>query len=180
MKDEITLTELSKMYGVTLNGAKKWLERGLPYNSNTRRVPREKGIEWVVKNIINPLKQTSVKEQIDQERLRRERALADTAERENREAMNNLIPVEYVELQLTEYCGKVKQTMMQIATIDNLEILEAATDPKTLKEKLRDIIDRRLNEVGDFFMNAEPDEYEDEIQEQEPEEQPEETDFDLS
>lgn len=180
MKDEITLTELSKMYGVTLNGAKKWLERGLPYNTNTRRVPREKGQEWVVKNIINPLKQTSVKEQIDQERLRRERALADSAERENREAMNNLIPVEYVELQLTEYCGKVKQTMMQIATIDNLEILEAATDPKTLKEKLRDIIDRRLNEVGDFFMTAEPDEYEDDIQEQEPEEQPEDIDFDLS
>ncbi|EMW0060121.1 hypothetical protein ABIV32_001533 [Salmonella enterica subsp. enterica] len=179
MKEEITLTELSKTYGYTLNAAKKWLERGLPYNTNTRRVPKEKGCEWVLNNIINPLKQTSVKEQIDQERLRRERALADTAERENREAMNSLIPVEYVEQELAEYCGKVKQTIMQIATIDVLEIMEAATDTKTLKEKLRDIIDRRLNEVGDMFESSEPNEYEDEeIQVEEEESQEEE--FDLS
>lgn len=177
MKEEITLTELSKTYGYTLNAAKKWLERGLPYNTNTRRVPKEKGCEWVLTNIINPLKQTSVKEQIDQERLRRERAIADTAERENRVAMNNLIPVEYVEQELADYCGKVKQTMMQIYTSDILEIMESAIDQKTLKDKLREIITRRLNEVGDAFENADPKEYEDEeIQVEESQEE----EFDLS
>ncbi|EBG1378185.1 hypothetical protein FH802_02115 [Salmonella enterica] len=182
MKEEITLTELSKTYGYTLNAAKKWVERGMPYNTHTRRVPKDKAVAWVLENVINPLKQTSVKEQIDLERLRRERALATAAEMDNREKMNNLIPVSYVEQELAEYCGKVKQTLLQVATIDTLEILEAATDQKTLKEKLREVITRRLNEVGDMFESAEPNESEEDeteieitdIQEEEPEE------FDLS
>ncbi|ECW0786366.1 hypothetical protein F3Q20_02465 [Salmonella enterica subsp. enterica] len=185
MKEEITLTELSKMYGFTLNAAKKWLERGLPYNTNTRRVPKEKAIQWVLENVINPLKQTSVKEQIDLERLRRERALATAAEMDNREKMNSLIPISYVEQELAEYCGKVKQTMMQIATIDTLEILESATDQKTLKEKLREVIDRRLNEVGDIFEDADPKDCEEDedinLNFSEDESQDEETEeFDLS
>ncbi|EAS3893667.1 hypothetical protein D6G58_01630 [Salmonella enterica] len=182
MKEEITLTELSKTYGYTLNAAKKWVERGMPFNTHTRRVPKDKAVAWVLENVINPLKQTSVKEQIDLERLRRERALATAAEMDNREKMNNLIPVSYVEQELAEYCGKVKQTLLQVATIDTLEILEAATDQKTLKEKLREVITRRLNEVGDMFESAEPNESEEDkteieitdIQEEEPEE------FDLS
>ncbi|EFI6134810.1 hypothetical protein [Escherichia coli] len=184
MKEELTLTEISRLYGYTINAAKKWLERGLPYNTNSRRVPAKEGTEWVLKNIINPLKETTVKEQIDVEKLRRERALADAAERENQEAMNLLIPVGYVEQELAEYCGKVKQTILQIATIDALEILESATDQKTLKNKLREIIERRLNEVGDLFENADLGEDEeeelplmDEPEEQEPEEDDE---FDVS
>ncbi|EBH0213312.1 hypothetical protein F8Y18_14505 [Salmonella enterica] len=183
MKEEITLTELSKTYGYTINAAKKWVERGMPFNTNTRRVPKEKGVAWVLENVINPLKQTSVKEQIDIERLRRERALATAAEMDNREKMNNLIPISYVEQELAEYCGKVKQTLLQIAVIDNLEILEAATDQKTLKEKLREVITRRLNEVGDMLANIEPSECEEddievELTEESAEEETEE--FDLS
>ncbi|EEZ8808869.1 hypothetical protein CHZ62_003356 [Escherichia coli] len=186
MKEELTLTEISRLYGYTINAAKKWQERGMPFNTNTRRVPLKEGTEWIAKNIISPLRETTVKEQIDVEKLRRERALADAAERENQEAMNLLIPVGYVEQQLAEYCGKVKQTILQIATIDALEILESATDQKTLKNKLREIIERRLNEVGDLFENADLGEDEEEElplmdepeeQEQEPEEDDE---FDVS
>lgn len=186
MKEELTLTEISRLYGYTINAAKKWLERGLPMNTHTRRVPLKEGTEWIAKNIISPLRETTVKEQIDVEKLRRERALADAAERENQEKMNLLIPVGYVEQELAEYCGKVKQTILQIATIDALEILECATDQKTLKNKLREIIERRLNEVGDLFENADLGEDEEEElplmdepeeQEQEPEEDDE---FDVS
>ncbi|KAB3469265.1 hypothetical protein F9Z48_21430 [Escherichia coli] len=182
MKEELTLTEISRLYGYTINAAKKWQERGMPFNTNTRRVPAKEGTEWVLKNIINPLKETTVKEQIDVEKLRRERALADAAERENQEAMNLLIPVGYVEQELAEYCGKVKQTILQIATIDALEILESATDQKTLKNKLREIIERRLNEVGDLFENADLGEDEEELPLiDEPEQEPEEDDeFDVS
>ncbi|EJB9279229.1 hypothetical protein MXH16_004431, partial [Salmonella enterica] len=181
--EEITLTELSKTYGYTLNAAKKWVERGMPFNTHTRRVPKDKAVAWVLENVINPLKQTSVKEQIDLERLRRERALATAAEMDNREKMNNLIPVSYVEQELAEYCGKVKQTLLQVATIDTLEILEAATDQKTLKEKLREVITRRLNEVGDMLASVEPSECEEddieiELTEESAEEETEE--FDLS
>lgn len=181
MKEELTLTEISRLYGYTINAAKKWQERGMPFNTNTRRVPAKEGTEWVLKNIINPLKETSIKEQIDVEKLRRERALADAAERENQEAMNLLIPVGYVEQELAEYCGKVKTTILQICTIDVLEILESASDQKTLKNKLREIIERRLNEVGDLFENADLGDDEEEelplMEEQEPEEDDE---FDVS
>ncbi|EHE2501382.1 hypothetical protein J9G62_004068 [Escherichia coli] len=186
MKEELTLTEISRLYGYTINAAKKWQERGMPFNTNTRRVPLKEGTEWIAKNIISPLRETTVKEQIDVEKLRRERALADAAERENQEAMNLLIPVGYVEQELAEYCGKVKQTILQICTIDALEILESATDQKTLKNKLREIIERRLNEVGDLFENAELGEDEDEeelplMDEPEEQEESEEDDeFDVS
>ncbi|EFO4089729.1 hypothetical protein J4898_004571 [Escherichia coli] len=185
MKEELTLTEISRLYGYTINAAKKWQERGMPFNTNTRRVPLKEGTEWIAKNIISPLRETTVKEQIDVEKLRRERALADAAERENQEAMNLLIPVGYVEQELAEYCGKVKQTILQICTIDALEILESATDQKTLKNKLREIIERRLNEVGDMFENAELGEDEDEeelplMDEPEQEESEEDDEFDVS
>ncbi|HAM6012170.1 TPA: hypothetical protein IB719_001109 [Escherichia coli] len=185
MKEELTLTEISRLYGYTINAAKKWQERGMPFNTNTRRVPAKEGTEWIAKNIISPLRETTVKEQIDVEKLRRERALADAAERENQEAMNLLIPVGYVEQELAEYCGKVKQTILQICTIDALEILESATDQKTLKNKLREIIERRLNEVGDMFENAELGEDEDEeelplMDEPEQEESEEDDEFDVS
>lgn len=183
MSAEITLTELSKMYGYSLPAVTKWKERGLPFNSNTRRCPREKAITWVIKNIISPLREVDVQAQIQQEKLRKARGEADAIERENQEAMNLLIPVGYIEQQLAEYCGKVKQTILQIATIDALEILESANDQKTLKNKLREIIERRLNEVGDLFENA--DLGEDEEEElplmDEPEQEPEEDDeFDVS
>ena len=184
MSAEITLTELSKMYGYSLPAVTKWKERGLPYNTNTRRCPKDKAIKWVLDNIINPLREVDVQAQIQQEKLRKARGEADAIERENQEAMNLLIPVDYIEQKLAEYCGKVKQTILQIATIDALEILESATDQKTLKNKLREIIERRLNEVGDLFENADLGEDEeeelplmDEPEEQEPEEDDE---FDVS
>nr|WP_269821495.1 hypothetical protein [Escherichia coli] len=171
------------MYGYSLPAVTKWKERGLPFNSNTRRCPRDRAITWVLENIINPLREVDVQAQIQQEKLRKARGEADAIERENQEKMNILIPVGYVEQELAEYCGKVKQTILQIATIDALEILESATDQKTLKNKLREIIERRLNEVGDLFENA--DLGEDEEEElplmDEPEQEPEEDDeFDVS
>lgn len=186
MSTEITLTELSKMYGYSLPAVTKWKDRGLPFNSNTRRCPREKAITWVIENIISPLREVDVQAQIQQEKLRKARGEADAIERANQEAMNLLIPVSYVEQELAEYCGKVKQTILQIATIDALEILESATDQKTLKNKLREIIERRLNEVGDMFENAELGEDEDEeelplMDEPEEQEESEEDDeFDVS
>ncbi|CTV80334.1 hypothetical protein ABFZ56_004774 [Escherichia coli] len=183
MSAEITLTELSKMYGYSLPAVTKWKERGLPFNSNTRRCPRDLAIKWILTNIINPLREVDVQAQIQQEKLRKARGEADAIERENQEAMNLLIPVGYVEQELAEYCGKVKQTILQIATIDALEILESATDQKTLKNKLREIIERRLNEVGDLFENADlgDDEEEELPLIDEPEQEPEEDDeFDVS
>lgn len=184
MSEEITLTELSKMYGYSLPAVQKWKERGLPFNTNTRRVPKEKGIKWVLENIINPLREVDVQAQIQQEKLRKARGEADAIELKNRTELNDLIPVAYVESVLTGFCGNVRQTMMQIATTNTLEILEAATDQKTLKEKLHEIISQRLNEVGDILLKADIDEYdeysEDTPADQESQESQEEPEFDIS
>lgn len=180
MNEEITLTELGKTYGYSVQAVMKWKERGMPYNTNTRRAPKEKAIAWILENIINPLREVDVQAQIQQEKLRKARGEADAIELKNRVELNDLIPLAYVEAALSGFCSEVRQTMMQIATVDTLTILEAATDQRTLKEKLRDIIGARLNEIGDIMLSPQLDEYDiysEDTEESEQEEKP--TEFDV-
>ncbi|EFH1807367.1 terminase small subunit [Escherichia coli] len=179
MTQEVTLTELSKMYGYSLQAVQKWRDRGLPYNTNTRRCPKDKAIAWIVDNIISPLREVDVQAQIQQEKLRKARGEADAIELKNRTERNDLIPVGYVEAALSGFCSSVRQSMMQIATSDTLAILEAATDQRTLKEKLKDIISARLNEIGDVMLSPDLDEY-DEYSEDEEHQEPEDDEFDVS
>nr|WP_282551739.1 hypothetical protein [Providencia sp. JUb39] len=159
MTEEITLTELSKMYGYSYQAVKKWQERGMPFNYNTRRAPKQKAITWVLENILNPLREVDVQQQIQQEKLKKVRAEVAGIEMKNRIEMGGLIPVSYAETALSGFCASVKQTMLQIATIDSLEILEAATDQKAIKEKLFEIIEKRLNEIGDIMLSSKFEEY---------------------
>lgn len=182
MTEEVTLTELSKTYGYSLQAVQKWRDRGLPFNTNTRRAPKKQAIEWILANIINPLREVDIQAQIQQEKLRKARGEADAIELKNRTELNDLIPVGYVEAALSGFCSAVRQSMMQIATTDCLAIMEAATDQRTLKEKLKDIISARLNEIGDVMLSPELDEYDEysedeEHQEEEPEQEDE---FDVS
>ncbi|ECO7733829.1 terminase small subunit [Salmonella enterica] len=179
MNEEVTLTELGKTYGYSVQAVMKWKERGMPYNTNTRRAPKEKAIAWILENIINPLREVDVQAQIQQEKLRKARGEADAIELKNRVDLNDLIPLSYVEAALSGFCSEVRQTMMQIATVDTLTILEAATDQRTLKEKLRDIIGARLNEIGDIMLSPQLDEYDiysEDTEESEQEEKPSEFD----
>ncbi|EFG1093059.1 TPA: hypothetical protein M2P77_003918 [Escherichia coli] len=185
MTQEVTLTELSKMYGYSLPAVQKWRDRGLPYNTNTRRCPRDRAIAWVLENIINPLREVDVQAQIQQERLRKARGEADAIELKNRTELNDLIPLGYVETVLSGFCGDVRQTMMQVATVDTLKIMEAATDQRTLKETLKDIISARLNEIGDIMISPDLDAYDEysedeEVKQEEPEEEQEDDEFDVS
>ncbi|EAZ2866600.1 hypothetical protein H7P34_002127 [Salmonella enterica] len=182
MSEEITLTELAKFYGVSQPAVKKWVtERGMPYNTNTRRAPKDKAIEWIKINILDPLRTTDVREQIQIEKLGKARAERIAAEMDNREKMNSLIPISYVEAVLAGFCGEVKQSLLQIPTIHNLEILEAATDQKTLKEKLKEIITERLNAIGDIMLKPDLDTYDEYSEDDEnPSTQEEPEEFDLS
>ncbi|EMQ4383425.1 TPA: hypothetical protein ACJKKY_003983 [Escherichia coli] len=185
MTQEVTLTELSKMYGYSLPAVQKWRDRGLPYNTNTRRCPKDKAITWVIENIISPLREVDVQAQIQQERLRKARGEADAIELKNRTELNDLIPVGYVETVLAGFCDDVRQTMMQVATVDTLKIMEAATDQRTLKETLKDIISARLNEIGDIMISPDLDAYDEysedeEVKQEEPEEEQEDDEFDVS
>ncbi|WP_097742883.1 hypothetical protein [Escherichia coli] len=179
MTQEVTLTELSKMYGYSLQAVQKWRDRGLPYNTNTRRCPKDKAIAWIVDNIISPLREVDVQAQIQQEKLRKARGEADAIELKNRQEQNTLIPLSYVEAALSGFCSSVRQSMMQIATVDVLKVLEAATDQRTLKETLKDIISARLNEIGDVMLSPDLDEY-DIYSEDEEQQEPEDDEFDVS
>ncbi|EJJ0330718.1 hypothetical protein NI508_000005 [Salmonella enterica] len=159
MKEEITLSELAKTYGYSVPAVMKWKERGMPYNTNTRRAPKEKAIAWVLENIINPLREVDIQSQIAQEKLRKARGEADAIELKNRVELNDLIPLAYVESALAGFCGEVKQSIMQIPTIHALEIMESAVDQKTLKDKLKEILSERLNEIGDIMLNPSVDQY---------------------
>ncbi|WP_311750759.1 hypothetical protein [Proteus columbae] len=161
MSDLITATEIARRYGYTIQAVNKWRERGLPYDTHHKKFPADKATAWILENVINPLKQTSVKEQIDRERLRRERAVASREELKLREESGLLIPVSYVETVMTQYLSQIKQTMLQVATTNTLEILESATDQATLKEKLKEVISNRLNECGDFLLSQDLNEFDD-------------------
>lgn len=161
MSDFITATEIARRYGYSIQAVNKWKERGLPFDSHHKKFPAEKATTWVLENVINPLKQTNIKEQIDRERLRRERAVASREELKLREESGLLIPVSYVENAMSQYLTHIKQTMLQIATTNSLEILESATDQATLKEKLKEVISNRLNECGDFLLSQDLNEFDD-------------------
>ena len=77
--------------------------------------------------------------------------------------------------------------MMQVATVDTLKIMESATDQRTLKETLKDIISARLNEIGDIMISPDLDaydEYSEDEEYKEPESEPveeqEDDEFDVS
>lgn len=149
----ITMTELAKRYGYVLNTVKQWRDRGLPYDETKRGCPEQESTDWVIANVIEPLRNVNLKEEIDRERLRSERAKADLLELDYREKAKELIQVEYVARILSSYASKFKSSMRQIAGNDTQTILESATDIPTLKNCLREIIDSRLLDLGELMLN---------------------------
>ncbi|HIE3987216.1 hypothetical protein PTR15_08525 [Serratia nevei] len=75
----VTLTEMGQRYGYTLNGVKSWIKEGLPFDDEKKKIPEKAGTQWILENKINPMKEISVKEEMDRERLREQRAKADIA-----------------------------------------------------------------------------------------------------
>ncbi|RJT24035.1 hypothetical protein [Buttiauxella izardii] len=54
MKSEnfITVSEIGRRYDYTPQAVKKWIQRGLPYNTNQRKISEKEGTEWIIKNIL--------------------------------------------------------------------------------------------------------------------------------
>jgi len=102
---------------------------------------------WVVQNIIYPLRNTDTKEQIEQERLKKLKAEASLAELELAQKENTVISSEYVETVLTAYLFKIKTTLRSIPAKVYLELF-AMEDSKDLRDRLKDVIDETLLELG--------------------------------
>lgn len=88
------------------------------------------------------------KELIDAVKLRKLDAEAWITEMSVREKAGTLIPVQMVEASVSKFSSLVRTSMLQIATTQTNQVLEVATDARTLKRVLTEIITQRLTEFG--------------------------------
>lgn len=151
----ITVSEIGRRYDYTPQAVKKWIQRGLPYNTNQRKIPEREGTEWIIKNILNNLKTMDTSEELKQAKLRRENALASMAEMDEATQAGELIPVGLVQAALSKHSSAVRSSMLQIANVDTQRVLEAATSIKELKQVLTVIITERLTECGNAMQSDE-------------------------
>ncbi|WP_051880528.1 hypothetical protein [Buttiauxella noackiae] len=157
MKPEnfITVSEIGRRYDYTPQAVKKWIQRGLPYNTNQRKIPETEGTDWIIKNILNNLKTMDTSEELKQAKLRRENALASMAEMDEATQAGELIPVGLVQAAISKHSSAVRSSMLQIANVDTQRVLEAATSIKELKKVLTAIISERLTECGNAMQSDE-------------------------
>ncbi|HCA0103463.1 TPA: terminase small subunit [Escherichia coli] len=103
--------------------------------------------EWVIENILNPLRNTDTKELIEKERYRKLKAEAAIAEIELEEKNGEVVSTIYIEQVLTEYLFQVKTAMRAIPSKIYLELF-AQTDAKDLRDRLKQEIDSTLYQLG--------------------------------
>lgn len=144
----ITASEIARRYGFSIQGVQKWRERGIPYDTNKKKYPEKDSTDWIVKNILDPLKDLDTSEKLKLAKLKRAEAEARIVEMNERAQAGSLIPVALVQAALSKYCSQVRTSMTQISTTQARFLLEQATDARTLKDALQRVIVERLNEIG--------------------------------
>lgn len=144
----ITASEIARRYGFSIQGVQKWRERGIPYDTNKKKYPEKDSTDWIVKNILDPLKDLDTSEKLKLAKLKKAEAEARIAEMDERTQAGSLISVALVQAALSKYCSQVRTSMTQISTTQARFLLEQATDTRSLKEALQRVIVERLNEIG--------------------------------
>lgn len=141
-KDEISLRKLARDYGYDHKSVMAWRERNMPTDSE------ENAREWIIQNILKPLRVTDTREQIERERLRKLKYEADIIETEYLTAINHLIPVDEVEAEMTKFVLDIRNYIRSLPNRISTELFEQESASK-LKTLLKDRIDEMLNEIGD-------------------------------
>lgn len=153
-----TKSIIAKRYGFDIKSVTNWInERGADscWCSDKRKFREPEITEWVVQNIIKPLREVDNRELMDQAKLRKLDAEARIMEMKARETAGTLIPVQLVEASISKFSSMVRTSMLQIATTQTQQILEAATDTRTLKRVLTSMITERLTEIGSAMETGE-------------------------
>lgn len=149
----VTLTEMGQRYGYTLNGVKSWIKEGLPFDDEKKKIPEKTGTQWILENKINPMKEISVKEEMDKEKLREQKAKADLAQMQAAKEAGYLIETDFVQGALDSYVGNFKDIVRAIPRNYALEIMTHSDDQNNLKNKLTEICNQVLNEIGDLMVD---------------------------
>jgi len=142
----ISQRSLAKQYGYDESTVRQWRDKGMPCGTD---VLESETRDWIVQNILKPLRETDIKEKIEQERLKKLKAEASLAELELLEKENLVINAEYVEQVLTAYLYQIKTTIRAIPNKIYLELF-AMQDAKDLRDKLKEVIDNSLYQLGEM------------------------------
>ncbi|POE24977.1 hypothetical protein BV923_00705 [Pectobacterium odoriferum] len=147
----LSYRSIAKQYGYDESTIRQsWAKKGMPDpKSSTEQEVRQ----WIVTNILNPLRDTDTQEQIQRERLRKLTAEAEQAEISVRQCMDELIKITVVQNELSSYLKRIRD---HLRTIPNKTYLELFEQEKAIdiKRLLQERIDEVLNECGRF--NYEP------------------------
>lgn len=140
---KLSINQLAKDYGYDESTIRKlWLDRGLDMSW-----PEKEIRDWVVQNVLKPLRDTNLREQMDREKLRKLQAEASTAELELDKELEKVVEIDYLESSLSAYFGELKNYLRTIPQKHYLELFESE-DALELKQKLSNFIDEVLNEIG--------------------------------
>ena len=148
------MNQLAKQYGYNESTVREWKAQGMPIGEGTEEADTR---AWIVQHVINPLRNTDTREQIDQERLRKLKAEAALSELELQVKHGTVVSTEYLEQVLTEYLFQVKTAMRAIPSKTYLELF-AQTDAKDLRDILKQHIDSTLFQLGSMEFELPTDE----------------------
>jgi len=151
----VTLSDLAHRYGYSFNAVKSWRAEGLPFDDVKKSCIESEATRWIVENKINPMRNMSVKDEMDREKLREQKAKSDMAEYASFKESGQLISTEQVQSALNQYLTKFKDVIRLIPNEKAVEVMEAAIDQSSTKEKLAEIINHALTEIGDLLISEE-------------------------
>ncbi|ELW1920842.1 hypothetical protein QMU28_004709 [Escherichia coli] len=113
--------------------------------------------QWILINIIQPLRNTDVKEQIEKEKLRKISLEADLVEIELNISTEKVLSTDYVTQTLTGYFSALRGVLRSIPASIYVELFESE-DADTLRIKLEERIDEKLRELGSYEYEEQPEE----------------------
>lgn len=144
-KNTITYSELSRRYGYDVSViSRQWVQKGLDITKSEIEINK-----WINTNIMDPLRNTDIKEQIEVKRLEKLTAESALVQLELAERENTVVSTEYVETILTNYLFQIKNTIRSIPSKVYLELF-AMDDAKDLRDKLKEEIDKTLYQLGEM------------------------------
>ena len=140
----ISIRTLAKQYGYNESTIRQsWVaQRGLNMSWHEELIRA-----WVVQEVLQPLRETDLREQMDREKLRKLQAEATQAELELAKQLEQVVDVTYLEFSLSEYFSQLKNYLRTIPQKHYLVLFESE-DALQLKKKLAGFSDEVLNEIG--------------------------------
>ena len=105
--------------------------------------------QWIIDQILVPLRQTDIREQIELERLRKMRAEADLVEAEVQLSTEQLIPADEVHKELTAFFKTFRDYFRTLPNKIHHEVFEQDSALK-VKRLLQQRIDELLTGIGDM------------------------------